>query len=331
MSNFDASLAIGAPVMESEPITLVALLVLLDGPLPEMLGTVGLARLQGVTALVEKSLRSAQAWQRALALELPAFAFDASLLVLPERHRLLAAVPQLLETKLSEGLAMSIRSASEAQRFVKALRAMHRTASAHVASGGRMAHMLVGRFAFPGDAAVAALTAFPSAIPDDSQLEDLPCVMSEINTFEFGAECGIASGPLEIRLALRGGSLLLGTQGVQVAQDDNGDNATEGELLPSRFALMGGAGQEHDGFLTVDLVTASGEILLSKRGMTANADGSLSHSNGGMCSILARKPVASKALEEGLLCVLCVRDFIPEQPEECRLACALQLDRIRSE
>jgi len=113
--------------------------------LPELLGPVALAHLQGAGVVWKTTFGSDHAWERCIMACEPCFTLHPSMFQGAARHALMHCYSPLGRCTIGIGEEPLLRSAEEAQRLARLLHRMEKARDAHMSKGGRVADILVGR------------------------------------------------------------------------------------------------------------------------------------------------------------------------------------------
>lgn len=315
----------------------VAMLVL--DALPEYLGISGLARLQLTSSAALDALLPHQAWVRALDKELPFFTVDHALLEQPHRREVLELCPALAAAAIAEGVRVHVASHAELRGLSRVLRGAAGAAAMHLAGGGQVARVLVGRFAFEDGTASAAFVGGDGQAPQCNSNEQ---VFQVGNCLPRMLLPGSSGELLRVSLGLKGGCLFV-RAGAAGAAGGSGASCTApppSSALPrpggaGSMWLTGPSGRGGLGGrtgapgLVLDITAANSSLMLHHRAVPVKAEGRFARSSSGICSARAGGAAVHEALLAGVLCVLCVREG-STQTKTATLAAALSLDKVRS-
>lgn len=266
-----------------------------------------LPQVQVAHPLLRAALEGSAAWWEAACRALPDFEVPEELFEAPSRVEALRLLPPLLGARVAAGLREPLGSLEQARKLSKQLAAAQKTARAHAAKGGTVAQALLARLAFPENV--------EAALVRDLGGEDAAALPLSFGT---PIDCPGTKRPVAIHLALRNGTLLLG------ARDDGAASAEVPMGGPDFFLQPERPGEES---LTIDVTSASSALLLHYRGVGVLVNGTWESAASGMLTFSKGRKSAARALAEGILCVLAVRDGLPEV--SARLAQTLHLDTVR--
>eukprot|EP00421_Protoceratium_reticulatum_P020842 CAMPEP_0168384408 /NCGR_PEP_ID=MMETSP0228-20121227/14395_1 /TAXON_ID=133427 /ORGANISM="Protoceratium reticulatum, Strain CCCM 535 (=CCMP 1889)" /LENGTH=295 /DNA_ID=CAMNT_0008397573 /DNA_START=99 /DNA_END=987 /DNA_ORIENTATION=- len=265
--------------------------------LAAFLGIQGLGQFQLLSARTMADINEGVAWRESICRALPRFELPKALLDMPQRRKFAALLPPLLRAAVAPGIVVPLRELAEVRRLSKVLSLAQRTASAHLAKGGRLAQVFIVTCASlqtalaPWRRRAAAASAVCLG-----ELVGLPLPEAS----PFGPE-------LRLRLAWLDGQLLVAARADKGAWDN--DYALRSISWANRDLLPGNAP------LTLDITSASPSLALSYRGIHPSLNGTWKAAVG-ICESTGGKASAVSSLASGVPCVVCVRDAAAGQSTE---------------
>jgi len=278
-----------------------------------------LAQLQGVGAATKRLLDASSAWHDCISREMPELDIAPELLRPEVRRSSASHFGVLLNTNFAKGVAAQIWSTDEAERLAKLVKGAQRAASMHSCTGGGASSVVVAKLRFPREE-------LEKAMEGDSQAEPSGMCRGTPISFaiseELAAALGAPSQALEVQFAWDQGSLLVRVQDLCAAEVARG---------PLGGKCHGASSCEP----LVDVSARHPAFTLYHRGGTAELGGAWRPMGPGLASANMGKAAACRALAEGVLCTVCVREgrhkAAAEAPASSSkyLAHALHLDHLR--
>lgn len=268
-------------------------------------------RLQAAHRRCREELQGA--WPGLLRRALPRFELPPELLRPGLRPRLLAALPPLLQAEVAEGQNVKLQTLEQAERLARLLSSARESTAAHAARGGTMAHTLLAHLRFPHEGLGPALEKQLLAKPLVEEQEASLCLGEPIacKTLTNGAA-------LHVHVAVQGGSLLMGMRD---------DDTPSDEIVQFDPFMWNTEVAEGGPVLTLDIASLSPALVVHYRGVGVQVNGTWESTFSGILSVKEGLSDAAHALTEGVLCILSVRDGVP-QPSR-RLIDSLNVDSVR--
>jgi len=241
--------------------------------LPELLGPVALAHLQGAGVVWKTTFGSDHVWERCIMACEPCFTLHPSMFQGAARHALMHCYSPLGRCTIGIGEEPLLRSAEEAQRLARLLHRMEKARDAHMSKGGRVADILVGRL----------------------QLSQRKASHGDKGEESFGSR-HVFKLPQELNECFGGCPELMVRLG-------------SGHKLRVRFSETS-AQQKNDQHqkLVLDLGAASSEVVLDYRRCAVNLDRSCCDADVGMQSFRDGSMTGSKDSSPEILCAFFIRD-----------------------
>uniref|UniRef100_A0A6V0KCS9 Uncharacterized protein n=1 Tax=Zooxanthella nutricula TaxID=1333877 RepID=A0A6V0KCS9_9DINO len=256
-------------------------------------------------------------WWECASSVLPQFRLSLELFSQRNRADFLSFAMGFLKSPVAACIEVPVRSMGEARKLAKLVANASTAAASHLARGGSFAKVFIGKLKFEETTIGAAFE--DGLFPDQSNaVEHEVCLGSTITVPDLQID-----GPgkqLSLHFAWQAGSLLVG------ARDDKLPIAAI-ELPEDYLWLYQELPAEQKATqrpLTLDLMSFSDAVILNHRGAAVPTNAAWQAAASGIYAHTRGKAAARKAFVEGVLCVMCVRDGMPEHTT-C-LAKTLNLD-----
>jgi len=298
----------------------------LGAVLPRHLVREGLAKLLPISDLphvraldshTRPALEDDLTWWESATSALPRFRLSRDLFCERNRGEFLSVVMCFVRCHVAASIEVPLRNMGETRKLAKVLANANKAASAHLARGGCFAKVFIGRLQFQ-EATIGAAFEDAMLLDPSNAGEHEVCLGSTITVPDLLLD---GSGKrLRLHFAWQAGSLLVG------ARDDHVPSA-DIEMPRDYFWLYQGLTDETAATqrpLTLDLMSLSDALTLNHRGAAVPTNSAWQAAASGIYAHTKGKAAARKALLEGVLCVFCVRDGMPEHTTY--LAKTLHLD-----
>eukprot|EP00927_Polykrikos_kofoidii_P029052 TRINITY_DN25184_c0_g1_i1.p1 TRINITY_DN25184_c0_g1~~TRINITY_DN25184_c0_g1_i1.p1 ORF type:complete len:312 (+),score=34.48 TRINITY_DN25184_c0_g1_i1:81-1016(+) len=269
---------------------------------------------------------SAHVWQSRASEKCQGFDISETLFEPNFRPQVLAFIPTLISTCLARGVTLPISTMDCFRQLRKHMDRAQRTAAAHSASGYR-AQVLICCVRFPFEGLEEMLSNGGSDITRETSLRLAlaePIEVHEPAGIQEAGEGTALARWATLHLALSTGFLLaravdLPARGTRppcmaptLVQEPAQDERRRTETMSA---------------VTVDLTSLCHEVTIHLRGVALNVNGEIRRAcSSGMFFFSRGNAAAAKALQRGVLCVLCLREgrIVPKT----MLASSLNLDRV---
>jgi len=280
--------------------------------LAEFLSVTDLAQVQALSPVALSALEGSSAWLKSASAALPTFQLCPDLLGTANRSQFLALMKTLASVSTADGCEIPLASIADAQKMSKMLTNVNKAAAGHLAKGGSTAHIALAKIHFDSATIEAAFESARAADRHGGGETDL-CFGTAVTIPGTSGRGGGA--PLRLHFGWQDGALMLS------ARDD--------DLASSSIDMPQDQGFLYDDFagqapLTLDLMSVSTALTLSYRGMAMQTNSPWQAAASGIFALTRGKAAARDALTRGLVCVICVRDGMPEH--STYLAKTLHLD-----
>eukprot|EP00440_Ansanella_granifera_P052609 gb/GFBE01057040.1/.p1 GENE.gb/GFBE01057040.1/~~gb/GFBE01057040.1/.p1 ORF type:complete len:332 (+),score=60.39 gb/GFBE01057040.1/:1-996(+) len=290
-----------------------------------------LPRLQLACRRLQTVLVGPGPWQTCLGKEQPKLRLSPELLEPGCRSQCLKAMPGIYRATLS-GATVEIKSLEEVRGLTKQLETAERTAASHFAGGGKTAHIVVARPRFSGH---MLETALDKILPGrKAGGYKAMCFASPFRCPPVPPDTPPPPGSSEstvtavsIQLVWRTGALLIGAWEDDASsaeedisdedEEDEGDDDSTDDTMPV-FRL-----------LSVDVLSASPDLLLHYRSINITLNGPLNKAQSGVYNPTRGRDAAIQALSDGLLCVVCLKDRLAKRQGTDFLTNSLNFDSMK--
>jgi len=282
----------------------------------KFLVTADLSQLQALSVIARSTLEDAIAWLESASKDLPKFKLCRGLFGAACRAEFMKLFKTYLGAAVADGCKVPLETMDEARKMAKLLGNAQRAAAGHVARGGSLAQVLVGRLAFDRNTINAAFEETLNPEIGHGSL-DL-CLGTTVALPIAGRRHGTKT--LRLHFAWQGGSLLVS------ARDDKMPSASI-EVPKDHYPIYLGFPDERprrQKTLTLDVVSLSPALTLNHHGVAVHKNTTWQAAASGIFAVTKGKEAARRALTRGVLCIISVRDGMPEHSSY--LAKALHLD-----
>jgi len=282
----------------------------------EFLVTADLSQLQALSVIARSTFEDANAWLESASAALPKFELCRDLFGAACRAEFMKLFKTYLGAAVADGCKVPLETMDEARKMAKLLGNAQRAAAGHVAKGGSLAQVLVGRLAFDRNTINAAFE--ETLNPENGHAALDLCLGTTVALPIAGRRHRTA--PLRLHFAWQGGSLLVS------ARDDKMPSASI-EMPRDHHSIYRGfpdEGSRRRKPLTLDVVSLSPALTLNHRGVAVHKNSTWQLAASGIFAVTKGKEAARRALTRGVLCIISVRDGMPEHSSY--LAKALHLD-----
>jgi len=275
-----------------------------------------LSQVQALNLVARSTLEDANAWLESASKDLPKFRLCRSLFFPACRAEFMKFFKTYLGAAVAHGCKVRLETMDEARKMAKLLGNAQRAAARHAARGGSLAQVLVGKLAFDRNTIDAAFE--ETLNPENGQGALDLCLGTTVALPIAGRRHGTA--PLRLHFAWQGGSLLVS------ARDDNMPSASI-EVPRDYYPIYRGfpdEGSRSQKPLTLDVISLSRALTLNHRGVAVHKNTAWQAAASGIFAVAKGEEAARRALTRGVLCIICVRDGMPEH--STYLAKTLNLD-----
>jgi len=284
----------------------------LRGSMAKFLLLSDMSRLQVADVATKSSLDEVGIWLESARVALPEFSLSEELFKGGARGSFLMMLRVFRSTAVSRMDQVPLPSLAAATKLSKLLANANKAAAMHVARGGGSAQVFIARLMFKRETIAAV---FEEGASEDTT--------GQAPALCLGATVVVPGGPKQQRaakrlhFAWRGGSLL-------VSARSDGARTVDIDLPEEHLYLGAVEGDGTGAAVTVDVTSCSTALTLSYRGVAVPTDARWQAASNGICAHTRGRAAAVEALAQGVLCVICLRDGMPEAVSN--LAKTLHLD-----
>jgi len=276
-----------------------------------------LSRLQALGVITKAVFEDINTWFESASTALPKFKLCRDLFCTACRAQFMTLLKTFLNATIAGDCEVPLESMEDARKMAKLLENAQRAAANHRVRGGSMAHVVVGSLAFDAETVDAA---FEDTVDLESSQAGLDLCLGTSVIFPTATGERDGTAPLRLHFAWQSGALLVS------ARDDNVPS-TSIEMPQDYHPIYRGLDDAPRSRkpLTVDVVSLSHALILNHRNFVVYTNSAWQAADSGIFTMRSPRQVACEALTRGVLCIMYVRDGMPEH--STNLAKALHLDR----